>query len=216
MTSIWKALRTAEYPELLAAVAAQPGWDRESAQAVHSALLGWCERALAAKHARGGDSCTALYDLLGRLRSVHGEAPLDAALPGTSQSWRTLESLLSERLAKQQLHQSQRSAVLERLHVQRVIQLLVQRGSLAQKQLQQELGVSESTVSQVLSRMEAAQMIERTRNSGDGRTREVRLADEEARLQAANGPDAEGQNASEFHAGLALAFGTRRGLAPAV
>lgn len=213
--TFWQALQTAEYPAVLAAVRALPGWDSEQADALNAALVAWTERVLAAPARPDDQSAAALYDLIGRLRSAHGDADLDTARPGTSAAWQAFEALLNERSARQRLSGAQREAVLTRRHVRELLELLLRRGPMPQAELRETLGLSEAGLSQVLARMDAAGMIVRERQAHDGRTRQVSLSEAErerlrgeptragaapARSPAATPPTAP-------HQGLAMAFG---------
>jgi DNA-binding MarR family transcriptional regulator len=171
---------------LLEEVQKLPGWTPEAAEAVHTALVGWCERALAGSMKAEDPGAAALFDLLGRLRSIHGETALDAARPGTVAAWKAFEELLNERLAKLQQGNAQRAAVLRRRHVADVIRELVgSGGSIQFGTLRDLLRVSDSTLSQVLARMEAARIVVRERQQGDGRTCAVRFTEEERQLTQA-------------------------------
>lgn len=212
--TLWQALQTAEYPAVLDAVRAQPGWDAEQADAVHAALVAWTERVLAAPARPDDQSTAALFDLIGRLRSAHGETSLEAARPGTAAAWQAFEALLNERAARQRLSGAQREAVLARRHVGELLGMLERQGPLPQAQLREALGLSEAGLSQVLARMDAAGMIVRERQAQDGRTRQVRLSESE-RERLGREPNvlvtsrrhAADERSTAPHQGLAMAFG---------
>lgn len=176
--SVERAIAEGDYAELLKALQSPASWTEPAAIAVHHALVGWCERTLALPTMQSKANATALYELIGRLRAIHGEAGLDAIEPGLSSQWRGFELLLDERVAKAADGAEQRKAVLQRKHVQPILEHLVQRGAATLDTLRKALGVSASTLSQVLGMMEAAQLVERDRGGHDGRVREVRLTPE--------------------------------------
>lgn len=209
--SLWQALQEAELPAVLAAVRALPGWDDEAADAVHAAALAWCERTLAAPLEAGDESAAALYDYLGRLRSAHGEAALDAARPGTAAAWRAFEELLNERQAQMARGADQHALILKRRHVPEVLALLREAPgqSMASAELRERLGVGEATLSQVLSRMAAAQLVLRERGAEDGRTRRICLALTAAAAVPAKrrrGAKTVGPLADQPHRGMVFAF----------
>ena len=210
--TVWKAIQAGDYSALLGAVRELPNWTAETADAVHLALVAWSERALGAPVRAGDQSCSALFDLMGRLRLAHGEASLDSARPGTVAAWRAFEELLDERASKASRGDSQREAVMKRRHVPEIISALRDVDSLTQQELRMRLGVTESMLSQVLTRMEAALLVVRERDAADGRTRRVRLSDAERqgstepRPAGATDPQSEGQRP---HRGLELAFGRK-------
>jgi len=207
--SVWKAIQAADYGSLLSSIRKMPEWSRESADAVHSALVAWCERALAAPVRASDQSAAALYDLIGRLRSSHGEEALDSARPGSSATWRAFEEVLNERVAKASRGDSQREAVLTRRYVPEVLQALHEEDSVLQQELRMRLSVSESTLSQVLARMEAAMLIVRERDADDGRTRRVRLADTERQRTDAPTPGIAASVGDRPHRGIECAYLTR-------
>jgi DNA-binding MarR family transcriptional regulator len=202
--SIWSALQAAEFPAVLSEVRSLGGWTTEVAEAVHAAVIAWCERALSAPMQSTDETAAALHDLLGRLRSAFGDDALDAARPGTAVAWATLEELLTERMGKLALTDTHRDAVMKRRHVPEVLRVLYSQTQVTQSELRERLNVSDSVLSQVLSRMEAAQLVVRERQSLDGRTRQVRLTELEKSKTAAAIPDKR-----DGHGGLRLA-GFRR------
>lgn len=92
-----RAFSEGDYPAIVATVAAMPGWTPEVAQQAHMVLVAWTERALAS---RNPANWRVTHDLVQVLRTVHGEASLDAALPGTSGAWRGFEAVLRARVAR--------------------------------------------------------------------------------------------------------------------
>jgi DNA-binding MarR family transcriptional regulator len=206
---IRKAIQAADYAAVLSAVSALPAWTAEIVDSLHTALVGWCERALSAPLSKDDGNAAALYDLLGRLRASHGEASLNTARPDTAAQWVGLELVLAERVAKLGLLDSQRDAVLKRRHVHSVLALLRQKEQVEQGELANRVHVSDSTMSQVLARMEAATMVVRERDPHDGRTRLVRLTDRERAMESAS----QSATRASANGGVALAFPTLIGVA---
>lgn len=179
-----KALAEGDYAALLDDVRAAPGWTEESLALIHMALIGWCERALAMPASpRSAANCAALYDLIGRLCSAHGDEALEQIRPGTVSEWRGFELLLDERIAKVDQGAAHREDVLQRKHVDTIAAMLEGGNSLTLKTLRERLEVSESVLSQVLGMMETAQLIERERGENDARVRCVRLTQQELELR---------------------------------
>lgn len=204
--SVERAIAEGDYAELLKALQSSASWTEPAAIAVHHALVGWCERALALPTTQSKRNAAALYELIGRLRAIHGEAALDAIHPGLSSQWRGFELLLDERVAKVDDGAEQRKAVLQRKHVQPILDYLVQRGAARLDTLRKTLGVSASTLSQVLGMMEAAQLVERDREGSDGRVREVRLTQVAQSELATQLPYIDG----EAHQGLMVSGWSKR------
>ena len=146
-----------------------------------------------------------------RLRVIAGDDALDAVRPHTSIEWRTLELLLNERLARVARGVAMADALRGRQHVGAILRILGEKGTVPQFRLQTLVHVSDSTLSQVLTRMENAQLIVRERDAADGRTNSVRLSDEElaGRSVGAVGAPSAHANASH-HAGIVLAFPTAK------
>ena len=93
---------------------------------------------------------------------------------------------------------------MKRRHVTEILSVLYRQPQVTQSELRERLSVSDSVLSQVLARMEAAQLVVRERQSLDGRTRQVRLTElEKSRIDPAI-PDKH-----DGHRGLMLA-GFRR------
>jgi DNA-binding MarR family transcriptional regulator len=175
--SVERAIAEGDYAALLKALQSAPSWTETVAIAVHHALVAWCERTLSLPVSQSKANAAALYDLIGRLRAIHGDAALDAITSGMSSQWRGFELLLDERIAKVNDGAEQRKAVMQRKHVRSILDHLIRSGSATLDTLRSALGVSASTLSQVLGTMEAAQLIERERGGDDGRIRTVRLTE---------------------------------------
>lgn len=178
--SLYKVVIEGDYKGLLARMHDASSWTEESLGLVHAALVAWTERALSLSTGKSAANCAALYDLIGRLRAMHGDEALQAVRPGTPSEWRGLEQVLNERLAKVSQGETQRESVLGRKHVRAILDLLLETAEGVELiELRERLGVGGSMLSQVLGMMESAQLIERERDDSDARIKLVRLTDEE-------------------------------------
>jgi len=205
--TIWRAISKGEFPEILAQARLLERWDSEVVEKLNASIIGWCERAMSIPLGAKSDNAAALYDLVGRLRVISGDDALDAARPNTSIEWRTLESLLNERLSRLARGVSMADNLRGRQHVDAILCILAGKETVPQFMLSNTLGISDSTLSQVLSRMENAQLIIRERDATDGRTKLVRLSDEERARSAPGAPStASGYTQRPLHGGIALAF----------
>lgn len=194
------------------AVQSAGGWTSESATAVHNALTGWCERALASSSSQTKPQCDALYGLIRRLRSTHGDEDLNRARPDTAGHWRGFELLLDERLAKLMEGGQLRTETLLRKHVAAVVRKLAQRGKMRFGDLAAALELGDSSLSNVLALMHRANMIERTPDPADARRSNIRLtaAEQAHQEKAIPGQLQEGKSGAPGtpgtpHGGLRLA-----------